>query len=73
MILASIFGINQDIIEIFNNKKIEIFCKNIVNLALRAGNDIEKTKMYDLVVEIAIPHLKSCFPLIIFPNSYLMI
>lgn len=39
-----IFGIDENIIQVFNNKNIEIFCPNFINIALRICEYIEKPK-----------------------------
>ena len=73
MTLAGVFIINQDVIEIQNDENIIFFYKNFVDIALKAGGGVEKTEIYDLVLEMAVPCLESYFPLIIFSNSHLMI
>ena len=71
--LAGVFGVNQDIIEVHEDENIKMFYLNFVDIALEADEGVEKTKRHDLVLEIAIPCLKNCFPLVILSNSYLMI
>ena len=68
-----IFGINQDIIQIYYNKDIKLFNKDFVDIALKIGCCVEKTKGDDLVFEIAIFGVKSRLLLIIFFNFHLMI
>ena len=58
---------------VYNNKNIKFFRYDFVDVALEADEAIKKTKRYDLVYDIAVPRLESCFPLVIFPNSHLMI
>ena len=71
--LASIIGMNQNIIEVHNDKNIKFFRQNFVNVVLKASGGIRKTKRHNLVLEIAILHSKSCFLLVILLNSYLII
>lgn len=73
MWLIWIFAIDQNIIQIHNNKDIEIFSKNLVNIPLKTGQSIKKPKKYNLVFEIAIPDLENNLLLIIFLNSYSII
>ena len=73
MILADVFGINQNIIKVYNNKNSKFFYLDFVDIALDASKGIEKIERYNLVFEIAILHLEDCFPLITIPNSYLII
>ena len=73
MWLAEIFGIDQDVIQIYYNKDIKLFSKDPVNIALKTSQYIKKTKKHDLVLEIAVSGVKGCFSLIIFLDSHLMI
>ena len=38
--LASVFSVNQDIIEVHDNKNIKFFYKNFVDIVLKAGGGI---------------------------------
>ena len=73
VIMANVFSINQNVIEIYNIKNIKFFYQNFVDVALKANVDIWKTKIHDLVFEIAVPYLENCFLLVTFPNSHLII
>ena len=70
MILASIFGINHNVISVHNDKNIKFFYQNFVNIALEAGEGIKKNKKYNFVLEIAVLRLKGSFPLITPLNSH---
>ena len=71
--LTSIFGINQDVIEVYNNKNIKFFRQDFVNIALEAGGGVKRTKRHNLVLEIVVPYLKNCFPLVTLLDTHLMI
>ena len=73
MILVYVFSVNQDIIKVYNNENIQFFCWNFVDVVLEAGRSIRKTEGHDLVLEIAVPRLESCFLLVTFLNSHSMI
>lgn len=73
MQLASFFNINQDIIQIKNNKDIKLFSKNIVNVSLEASWNVRQTKKHHLIFKVTIPNVKCCLLLITFLNFYLMI
>ena len=73
MILADIFDINQDVIKVHNDKNINFFCSDFVDIALKAGGNIEKIKKHNLVLKMAIPKPESYFLLIILLNSYSII
>lgn len=70
---AKVLGINYNIIQIYNDKNIKICNKNLINLTLKTGLNIEKSKRYDIVLEIVILNLKYGFIFIIFSNFYLII
>ena len=73
VIMASVFGINQDIITINNDENIKFACQNFVDITLEASKDIKKTKKYDLLFKIAVLLLESYFLLITFLNSQVII
>ena len=55
------FGINNNIIKINNDKNIELFSHNLVNITLKASQCIEKPKMHYLILKMVILSLKSRF------------
>ena len=65
-------GINYDVIQVDNNKHIEFFNKNLINLTLKAGQNVKKIKKYHLVFKIAISSSESHLSLIVFFYFYLM-
>ena len=73
MWLAKVLGINQDIIQIYHNKNIKLFSKNLVDIALKTSECIEKAKGHHLVFKITISGAESHLPLVTFSNSYLII
>ena len=73
MILAGVLSVNCDIIKVENNKNIKFFYWNFVNIAIKAGRGIGKTKKYDLIFKIAVPRSESCILLVTIPSSHLMI
>ena len=64
---------NKNVIEVQNNKNILFFYYNFINIALNIDMSILMIEMYNLILEIAILYLESCFLLIIFLNSHLII
>ena len=71
--LVWVIGINEDIIEINNDKNIKFLGQNLIDITLEGGRCIKKPKKYYLVLEVAVSSLGSCFPFIVFFNPYLMI
>ena len=70
--LVNIFSSYQIDININNNKNIEFFCKNFVDIFLKAGKSISKTKKYKLIFEIVILYLENYFLFITILNFYLI-
>ena len=71
--LVNVFVINQDVIKVYNDRNIKVFYQGFVDIALEVSRVIKKTEKYHLVLEMAMPHLKSCFLFVTFSNSYLII
>ena len=71
--LSCILSIDQDIVQVYYNKDIKLFSKNLVDIALKAYEYIEKAEKHHLALKMAVPDTKSRLPLITFSNSYLMI
>ena len=69
--LAWVFSLDDNIIKVKNDKNIEFFSQNLVNIALEAGPCIGEPKRHYLLFEMAISSLKSRFPFIalFYPHS----
>ena len=68
--LLYILEINQNVVQIANNKVIEEFSKNIVHQVLKDCWHICKSKRHDKVFKVAIPCPKSGLPFISFFDLY---
>ena len=73
MWLVGIFGIDQNVIQIYYNKNIKLFSKNLVDIALKTGRSIEKSESHNLVLEVAVLDTKDRFLFITFLYPHLMI
>ena len=73
MTLTSDFGINEDVIKVNNDETIKFYNQSFVEVALKASRGVKKTKKYNLILEIAVPHLEDCFLLITSPNPHSII
>lgn len=65
-------NIDQIIIKIYNNKNILFFCKNLVNITLKTGQNIRQTKWHNLIFEINMLSMKQYFLFGFFLNLYLI-
>ena len=73
MKLSCILNIEQDIVQIYYNKNIKPFSKNLVNIALKTGGYIGEVEGYYLVLKMAISGTKSRLLFVTFLNPHLMI
>ncbi len=73
MAFSLIFDIDENVVQVYNNKNIELFCQNLVDIALESGWYIDQVKRHYLVLEIAITGLKSHLQFITFLNLHLII
>ena len=62
--LALVFGVDEDVIEINNDKDIEFLGHDLINIALEAGRCVRQPKRHYFVLEIAVSSLESRFPFI---------
>lgn len=67
------FNIDQDIIWVDNDKNVQIFAKDFVNISLETCLSIRQTNRYYLVLKIAISGTKPGLLFITFFDPYPMI
>lgn len=70
--LNKVFGINQDVFQIYDDKNIKFFNNNFIGTALEAGRSIKKSKRHDLILKLTVLSLKSHLLFIVFTNSHLV-
>ena len=70
---ALIFDVDEDIIQIHNNKDIKFFRKDLIDVALECCRSVGQSKKHYLIFEVAVSGPKSSFSLIFFANSHLVI
>lgn len=59
--LSKIFNINQNIVNIYYNKNVKFFCKDLVNKVLETGISIKKLTKHNLIFKVLILDLKVFF------------
>ena len=57
--LAWVLGVNEDVIEVNNDKDIEFLGQGLVNVALEAGRGVGQPKTHYLVLKVAVSSLES--------------
>lgn len=70
MALCFIFNIDKDVIKIYNNKDIDLFYQNLINISLKYSYYISKFEKYYLILEVIILDPKNHHPIVIFLDSY---
>ena len=70
MAFALIFGVDEDIIQIHNDKNIKFFRKDLIDVALECCQSLGQFKRYYLIFEMAVSGPESSLLLISFTNSH---
>ena len=73
MLFAFAFGLDEDVIEVYYHKNIELFYQDLVDIALKHDRYVSQSKRHYLVLKIAIAGPESRFSFVSFPNPYLMV
>ena len=67
------FDVDEDIIKIHYHKNVKFLYQNLIDIALKYGRCVSQSKRYNLVLDMVITASKSCFLLIAFFDSHLMV
>ena len=62
--LAWVFGIDEDVIEVNNDKNIEFLGQDLINISLEADRCVGQPKKHYLVLKVAVSSLESRLPFI---------
>lgn len=73
MALCFVFNIDKNNIQIYNNKDIDHFSQNLINISLKYGHFISKFEKHYLVLEVIILDPKNYHLIVIFLDSYLIV
>ncbi len=73
MELFWILSIDQDKIYVDYNKDIKLLSKDLVDIVLKTGGCIRKTKKHYLVLKVALSGMEGRLPLVAFSDFYLII
>ena len=71
--LPWIFGIDKNIIQIYNDKDIELLSKNLIDIVLEAFQCISQTERHYLVLKMTLSSLEGCFSFVTFFDPHLVI
>ncbi len=70
---ALALGVDEDVIEVYYHKKIELLCQDLVDVTLKRGWCVGQSKRHDLIFEMAIAGPESRLPFIAFRDPHLMV
>ncbi len=73
MCFAFAFDVDEDVIEVYYHKNVEILCQDLVDVALKRDWYVSQSKMYDLILEVAMVRPEGCLPFITFSDPHLMV
>ena len=73
MAFALILTVDEDIIHIHNDKNIELFRKDLVDVALECCRSVGQSERYYLILKVAVSSPESSLLLISITNSHPMI
>lgn len=65
-----ILNVDKNVIEVHNNKVVERFCQDLVDITLKYSQGIGQAKKYDLVLEVAISDFKNHLLFVTFSNPH---
>ncbi len=68
-----IFGIDKDIIQVYNNKNIKLLYQDLIDISLKYSWYIDQLKSHYLIFKIALVGSESCLLFIVFLNLHSMI
>lgn len=73
MILALIFGGNEDIIEVNNNKNVQHLSKNLIDEPLETWRSVWQPKKHFLILELSVTGHKTRILFVSFSISHLIL
>ena len=73
VVFSFVFGVDEDIIQIYNDKDIELFYKNLIDITLEYCRSVGQSKRHYLILKVTVSGPENSFLLISFANSYLII
>ena len=68
-----ILDIDENIVQVYNNRDVKFFYQNLVNIVLKNGQSIGQLERHYLIFEMAITSPKNCFSFITFSDLHSMI
>ncbi len=73
MLFTLVVGVDEDVIEVYYLKNVELLCQDLVNVILKRGQCIGQSKRLDLIFKVTIAGLEGCLPFLAFPDPHSMV
>ena len=70
VVFSLVFGVDEDIIQIHNDKNIEFFREDFIDIAMKCCRSVGQSKRHYLILKVFVSGPESSFPLISFANSH---
>ena len=70
VVFSLVLGIDKDIIQIYNDKDIELFHDDFIDIALECCQSVGQSIRHYLILKVTVSSLENCFLLISFANSH---
>lgn len=65
-----VFNVNNNVIELHNNRNVKLLCQDFIDVALKYGQSIGQTEKHYLVLGVAVLSFEVCFSFVVFSNSH---
>ena len=73
MFFALVFGIDEDVIEVYYYENVEFFYQDLIDIALEYDQCVSQSKRHYLVLKMVVAGFESYLSFIAFPNFYLIV
>ncbi len=73
MLFALALSIDEDVIEIYYYKDVELLGQDLVDVTLKHGQCVGQFERYDLVLEKVVAGPEGRFPFVTFPDPHSMV
>ena len=71
--LICLFNLDQNIVQIYNDKDVKLFSKNLIDIALETGQSVRESKRHDLILKMGILGTKGTLLFVTFLNPHSII
>ncbi len=73
VLFAFIFGVDEEVIEVYYDENVELLCLDLVDIILKCGQCVGQSKGHHLVLKMAIAGPENRLPFVAFLDPHLMV